>query len=123
MVAARQKHASESGAASSASRRKLSTEELTDRVVRAVSRDRRCVALVSTKGPPWYDEYTGEELPVPLVDKGMDVEMGRFEDLEVKDDVPESMAAGKKIISSRWLLKRKKAEARARLVAQELNDG
>eukprot|EP00972_Heterocapsa_arctica_P088140 12997898-Heterocapsa_arctica.AAC.1 len=33
------------------------------------------------------------------------------------------MAAGKNIISSRWLLKRKKAEVRARLVAQESNNG
>eukprot|EP00972_Heterocapsa_arctica_P056224 8295246-Heterocapsa_arctica.AAC.1 len=49
--------------------------------------------------------------------------MGRFADLDVKDDVPESMAAGMKIISSRWLLKRKKADVRARVVAQEINDG
>eukprot|EP00972_Heterocapsa_arctica_P006685 977313-Heterocapsa_arctica.AAC.1 len=44
MAMARQKRASEPGVEPSASRRKLSGEELTHRVVRAVSRDPRCVA-------------------------------------------------------------------------------
>ena len=58
-----------------------------------------------------------------LVKKGMDVEMGRFEALNVKEWVPEKVAEGKKIITSRWLLKRKGEGVRARLVVQGRSDG
>ena len=103
--------------------RRRTEAELTDQVTRAAASDPRCVALLGQDGPPWFDEYTAEVLPPELVKKGMDVEMDRFEALNVKGWIPEKVAEGKKIITSRWLLKRKGEGVRARLVAQEYNDG
>ena len=92
-------------------------------LVRGASSDPRWVSTMTTTGPPWHDEYTGEELPHDLVSGGMNRELASHESFHVQTWVPESDADGHEVIDSRWLLKRKGDRVKARLVAQQFNTG
>ena len=96
--------------------------DLEEATTPAVSSRGGLVALVNTSGPPWFDEYTGEELPLDQVERGMK-ELASFEHFGVTQWVPEKDVEGE-LVSSRWLLKRRDATTlKARIVAQQLNRG
>ena len=70
-------------------------------LVRGASSDPRWVSTMTTTGPPWQDEYTGEELPHSLVTEGMNRELASHESFQVQTWVPESDADGHEVIDSR----------------------
>ena len=89
----------------------------------AVSSRGGLVAQVNTNGPPWFDEYTGEELPLDQVERGMKKELASFEHFGVTRCVPKKEVEGE-LVSKRWLLKRRDATTvKARIVVQQLNCG
>jgi hypothetical protein len=92
-----------------------------EQIVRGAASEARSVALVTTVGPPWLDEYTGEELPTDLVARGMNVEMEAMDHFGVYEWVKEEEAND--LIGSRWLLKRRPHDVKCRLVAQQVNYG
>ena len=92
--------------------------------MRPSGRDANTVAVVGTNGPPWIEEYTGEELPEEQVRAGMNKEIEAFNRFDVQDWVPESDAANQEIVNSRWLFKRRDPMTiKCRLVAQQFNKG
>ena len=59
------------------------------------------VSLVATKGPPWYDAMTEEELNTEKVDLGMQLECKDFQSFQVfdetvEDDCEADQSAGRK---------------------------
>ena len=79
--------------------------DIEDQVARPSGRDANTVAVVGANGPPWTEEYTGEELPEEQVRAGMNKEIEAFNRFDVQDWVPESDAANQEIVNSRWLFK------------------
>ncbi len=47
-------------------------------------------AIVNIRGPPWYDEYSGEELPDSEVRTAMAKEMQSFNDMKAKRTAEEA---------------------------------
>eukprot|EP00972_Heterocapsa_arctica_P044075 6507840-Heterocapsa_arctica.AAC.1 len=92
-----------------------------EQIVRGAASAARDVALVSTAGPPWLDEYTKEELPRDQVARGMKAETDALKHFEVYSWVPEADATD--IISSRWLLKRRPTDIKCRVIGQQVNYG
>ena len=65
------------------------------------------VAVLTVDGPPWYDEYTGIELPEEEVNAAMQKEMGSVENFKVDTDVPEEeMRADQEgiLVPARWFM-------------------
>ena len=100
----------------------LAEEELE---ARGAARDGRLIQTIGVAGPPWFDEYTGQELSAVKVDEGMNTERRALNEFKAKTEVPEgeSHVPGALVVPSRWLLKVKGEGVRARLVAQEVNKG
>ena len=79
------------------------------------------VSLISIDGPPYYDSTTGEELDVKKTEIGMAKEESSMQDMGTFDEVPESeVPEDATKIPSRWVLKAKEDEVKARIVAQQL---
>ena len=89
------------------------------------------ISLVATKGPPWYDTATGEELNTEKVKLGMQRERKDFHSFQVFDEASEDayaadQLAGKKpeLVNSGWVLRKKPNDTvRARCVATQVNYG
>jgi len=82
--------------------------------------------LIEVTGPPWYDEYTGEVLNTPRIEKAQDQEHNSFLKFDAYVWVPvEAVPKGAKVIPMRWVLYDRgppKGE-KARIVVQDVNHG
>jgi hypothetical protein len=98
-----------------------------EELARTASSTPGAVAVLTIEGPPWYDEYTGLELPEQEVDKAMEKEMTSLAKFEVKTEVPVCEMEQDEdavLVPSRWLIHRKATGiVKVRLVAQQVNDG
>ena len=68
------------------------------------------VAVLTVEGLPWYDEYTGIELPEEEVNNAMDKEMNSLAKFDVKTDATvQEMEEDEEaiLVPSRWLIHRK----------------
>jgi len=76
-------------------------------------------------GPPFYDEYTAEELPAEEVAAGLFKELDKMREMGVFEEVSRSsIPPDAQVVDSRLVMHRKSPEeVRVRLVARELNDG
>eukprot|EP00972_Heterocapsa_arctica_P009883 1453245-Heterocapsa_arctica.AAC.1 len=83
----------------------------------------RGVSVVNLDGPPWYDEYTGEELPEKELNEAMQSERSSLEAFKMSRDADESEknVPGMEIVYCRWLVHRKPAtkKVKARLTARQ----
>ena len=82
------------------------------------------IGSLNLHGPPWYDEYTHEQLPDEEVNEAMQNERNSLESFKMSRPADESgkNVPGTEIVNCRWLLHRKKStkKVKARLIAQQI---
>ena len=102
----------------------MAVDQTAKRVAEQDAEDLRSdsVSLVATKGPPWYDTATGEELNTEKVDLGMQRERKDFQNFQVfdeasEDDFAADQLAGRQpeLVNSGWVLRRKPNETAGEL--------
>ena len=85
------------------------------------------LSLITINGPPWYDEYTGDELPDSEVQEAMANEKQSLQKHDTYHKVKEEEkdVPGTEMVHTRWLLHRKPSthKVKARLVAQQVRYG
>ena len=85
----------------------------------------RMVDLIDVDGPPWFDEYTGEQLDDQQVAEAMAKELGSWEKFNAVQSIKDMDYPELPRVPCRWLFyKRADGQSvKARIVAQQVNYG